>query len=418
MSAQQFHSDNDTTELECQPQEQTTKQLLVVKQIDDLIKNLTRTTESLYYGGGVLEHWKGVDFLNKHIGRGKSCLIIGEDRGGKAIATILCEESGQHEKLISIPCPNDIDAIYHELWFYGLGSLLPHDNWNITKKYDWEALNSTCGECERGCLLKKPKGSFIFWPETERVKSIMAEITGKCSLIRYVVLSKLQKLGNNTIVLRIPDVNNDLIKLLGQLLDNTSVVILCNPEQAQLLLKYNRFKQLPSFIFPEPPPDLFPKILQARMEEVGMEMSPFDHEACNIMAVLSKFNFGGWNTMAARLLNQIELDGKRETVDIGYTLKMLTGSLDKATMALIILSKHKDWLSAEDLSIEIENTFKVSIPVKSLGWLLKQLCEENKIDRRKIGGIGIQYRIRELTIPLLEAGSIDTTKTLPEGDDD
>ena len=156
-----------------------------------------------------------------------------------------------------------------------------------------------------------------------------------------------------------------------------------------------------------------------------MEMSPLDHEACNIMALLSKFNFGGWNTMAARLLNQVELDGKRETVDIGYTLKMLTGSLDKATMALIILSKYNDWVSAEDLSIEIENTFRVSIPVKSLGWLLKQLYEENKIDRRKIGTkdaegniIGMQYKIRELTLPLLEAGGIDTIEALPEGNDD
>ena len=396
---------NTQNKLVCQP---NGKQLLVSEQIDGLIENLTKTTKDLYYDGK-LEYWEGVDTLNSCINRGKSCLVIGDEKGGKACAAALCED-GQHKGLINIPCPTDVDSIYYDLWF-ALDTLLPYHNWNRTKRYNYDALHSTCGICERECLLK-----MAIWPEPDQAIGIMGNITGKCLVMRYVVLANLKKLGNNIIMVRIPDVDKDLLKLLGRLLDNTSVVILCNPEQNQSLCKYNRFRQLPSFIFPKPPPDLFPRILQSRMEEVGMEMSPVDQEACNIMALLSKFNFGGFNTMAARILNQVQLDGKREPVDAGYTLNLLTGSLDKTTMALIILSKHKDWLSAEDLSGAIENTFKVSIPVKSLGKLLKPLVDANKIDRREIGGIGTQYRVRELTFPLLEAGRIDTIKGLPEGD--
>jgi DNA-binding transcriptional ArsR family regulator len=406
---------NSTYNPKAASQKSQDKATLSAEQISGLIKNLTKTTQELYFDGN-LEHWEGVDLLQKLINRGQSCLVIGEDRGGKACAAALCED-GQHKDVILIPCPSDIDGIYYDLWTE-LGMLLPHDNWNRTKRYNWDTLNSTCGECERECPLKKSKGSFFLWPEPDKAQYEMGKVTGNCILMRYIVLANLQKLKNDVVMIRIPDVNNDLIKLLIQLLENTRVIILANPEQNQLLLKYNRFRQLPSWVFPKPPPNLFPKILQSRMKEIGMSISAFDIEACNVMALLSKYNFGGFNTMAARVLNQIELDGKREQVDVGYTLKLLTGSLDKATMAMITLSKHKGWVSAEDLSIEIENTYRVSIPEKSLGKLLKPLVDANKIDRREIGGIGTQYRIRELTLPLLEAGGIDTIEALPEGDND
>jgi hypothetical protein len=381
-------SENSSTSVSiCQPQEQ----------IANLIKSLSQTGPDFYRNGRLL-HWLGVDSLQNIIKQNQSCIVVGDERGGKGCAATLCQD-GADDNVLIMASPVDVDEIFARLWRW-LDRPTPsieHDNISTHINIP----DSTCGKCELECELKKNPS---LWEEPDKVSWVLGDKIDKCSMVKHLVKNNLFKLRGRTVMLRIPDLNNDLLKLLGELLQNTTLIILANPEQKQKLYKQYRFRQLTSRIFPKTTNSFLFQMLASRVRDTGMSVPPFSLEATMLASFFSQRNPGRFLEMLARALNQAELEGRTEQIDMEYALRVMADSLDEKAMTFIALSETKVVTRPGEVTAVIERRFGVRIEPRRVGELLRSLGLQPTGRDSK----GWKYRITQPTIPLLGEASLTT----------
>ena len=414
MKSEPISSKNHSTNvLVCQPLGKE-----VLAQVPDLSKNLNFTTGDLYEEISDLVDWEGADLLRKLIKRKRSCMVVGEDEAGKSCASYIAEDDTENLRVISYP--DDTYDVYKELWFL-LNSVLPGTTSQIADPKQSGLFRKDhvlrCGHCSRRCIIDpyaRVKAPIVPTPDIHDIRMMISNVTGKCPLIIKEVNDHLAELQGSIFVIRVPDVDNDLIDLFTQLLEIGTLIILTNPKQAKQLREHNRFRRLPVYRFPKPNADFFLKVLQIRLEDVGMAISPFTAKACLLAALLSQRKPGRYVETLGRALDQFQLDGRKEQIDPTYMLRVVADSMDERSMVLATISNYEGWFGTSELSRDIRDTFDTNISPKRLGWLIKELVDGNKLERRRIGD-GKQYKVRE-PIPLLEAGTIEP-EPLPEGED-
>lgn len=410
-------NNHNTSELQCQPVGSK-----AISLIPNLIKSLSQTTKELFEELTDLAEWEGADLLRKLIKENRSCLVVGEDRSGKSCASSIAEDDTEELKVISYP--NDTYDIYKQLWHL-VDYVIPKTTQQIKDPQQTNPPHSKerilrCGHCSRHCIVDptaKLKGPIVPSPTISGIIKMFQGITGKCPLIIKQVNDHLSQLQGSIFVIRVPDVDTDLLTLFTQLLEIGTLVILANPRQAkQLREEHNRFRSLPIYRFPKPKADFFIEVVKIRVEDIGMDTSPFTPKACLSTALLSGKSIGKYVENLARGLDQLQLDGRLEQIDPKYMLKVAADSLDEDSMILNTISNYEGWFGISKVSKDIKDAFDTDISPKRIGWRLKELVDGNKLEKRHIGKTGIQYKIRDQDVPLLEAGLTDI-KALPEGDD-
>lgn len=376
-------------------------------QIASLIIGLTRTSAGSYEDGLLLP-WVGVDFLQQRIRQKQSCIVTGDEWAGKGCAATLCQNSSNNS-LIVIPSPVDTDEIFARLWYH-LDKPTPTITYNPTT-HEYTIPSSTCANCRLECRLKTTPS----WDEPDTIKWLLSDITSKCLMKRYLVHHNLSKLRDKVVMLRIPDLNNDLLILLSELLERTTLIILATPKQKEKLCKENRFRRLHHLVFPKATDDFLLRILDAKVKDAGMDNSPFTPDATTLILALSQRSPGIFNQILDRILNQAELDGRTELIDSGYALEAIGETLDDRAMVLLALieTEYKIDRPGELVSV-IERKFGVSIQARGIGEVLRNLGFQEKGKGRD--GKGRRYRITQPTVPLLGIGITDTKEDLPEGD--
>jgi hypothetical protein len=229
-------------------------------------------------------------------------------------------------------------------------------------------------------------------------------MTGKCPMKRYLVFHNLFRLRGKTVILKIPDLNNDLVTLLSELLENSNLIILATPKQKEKLYKENRFRRLPHWVFPKANDDFLLRILDTRVKDAGMNRSPFTPDATMLILALSQRSPGILNQILARILNQAELDGRTELIDGGYALEAIAETLDDKAMVLVALmeTEYKIERPGKLVSV-IERKFGVSIQARGIGEVFRSLGFQPRGKGRD--SKGRRYRITQPTVPLLSEPS-------------
>lgn len=365
------------------------------EQIAKLIRSLTETSTDLYRNGR-LQEWLGVDSLRNIIKQGQSCIVVGNERAGKGCAATLCKD-GSDDSLIIMPSPVDTNEIFAQLWYWldkPIPSIIRPNNISS------EIVPFLCPKCKLECRFK----GTILWDEPDRARWVLGDMTGKCLMKRQLVFNNLSKLRGKTVILRIPDLDNDLIILLGKLLESTTLIILATPEQKKKLDKDYRFRRLLSLLFPRATDDLLSRILASRVADTGMNGSPFSPEVVMLASTLSQRITGNFTQILARILIQAELEGRTQAIDTEYTLRVIAESLDEKAMVLVTLSEFRGYIRPGELSVIIEERFGVRINPRRIGDLLRSLKYNFHRSNR-----GNEYLITEPTPLLLSEGSLKDT---------
>ncbi|MFC2042028.1 hypothetical protein ACFLTV_00790 [Chloroflexota bacterium] len=347
--------------------------VLQPEKTEALMESLGQTATCLYEDLDELVECDGYDYMRKIMRQHHSCIVTGENGSGKSCATILAEYDLEEEmeNLEVIVTHDDVWGIYKEIW-HALDRPIPPVDEIVGPslvRRGRRRIIFPCANCQRHCTLYAT--NFDLRPEKEDILySLYVEIEGKCPLIRDMAYSQLRKLEGNIFVIRIPDIDDELITLLTQLLAIGEVIILANPEQAKTLRKYTRFNKLPVRRFPKPPPSFFYELVKKRMESSNLSKIPFTMRALNCAIVLCKHNPGKFIQLLSQTLEESLLDEEPRVVDIESVFYTVAATLDEKTMIEITLMKFNGWTKVKLIKAAIEEIFDFDIDGKRLGRIL------------------------------------------------
>ncbi|MFC2016976.1 hypothetical protein ACFLUD_01010 [Chloroflexota bacterium] len=341
---------------------------IAVKTIDRLAQNLTISSTNLYFEKSLdLVDWKGNQWLQNIAQQGRSCIVVGEDGIGKSTAMIVAEDADDNESGIHyiLPSPGDTSEIFKDLWDK-LGRPLPEYTQFAVRSDTWKRIYK-CNRCQRACEF------YSNWPDKDFDIDV-GFVIDKCLLIMDQVCEHLEQL-NDTIVVRISDLDTDLINLFKQMLQHDlTVVILANHEQVKILKKHEIFRRLPQKRFPRPTPEFFFKLAATLLKNAELDITPISPNALVLITLLSRFNPGKYVSLLSQILDEMRCEQPIMTIDIEFVVRTIAEAWDEETMIIYALSKYQGkHVKVERLCSIISETFGKIINDGSLGRKLKNV---------------------------------------------
>lgn len=321
-----------------------------------------------------------------------SALVIVPEGGGKtAIVQAIGNEEfiwdkeqvGEMDWITVSDCP-DVDSLIRELWEY---AEYPAPTFSEVWDKGADGIFSKhkngliCFFCKRECTLFSLKlQTYIGFPDydDQDVVSGLGRQGGDCPLIRNKTMAELPTLRMN-VALEVPrNPSLEYIKILKKLYknrDHPQFIILCPPEAEDSL-----HQSFPTLVVKRPPAtpvSLLLQIYTQRLENAGLTVSPLSPLSLTLLANISRGNPGRFLHLVGQLIDNIDMDGKLETVSDAYVYSRIRDEISDDLAIQIIIGQLKrssgSWVKAKTFRRMFVQLFNHDISLESVGCLMVEL---------------------------------------------
>jgi hypothetical protein len=193
-------------------------------------------------------------------------------------------------------------------------------------------------------------------------------VEGNCPLHKEEVVKNIEQFRGRIVIIRLPEVNNEIIDLLKSILGVTILVLLINPEQKITLDKQLTFRRLPHHNFPKSTLELFFDLAKVFHAE-----SIVTDEAFRLIARLSNGNPGAFVTNLKLVFSELELAGLTSPATPVFVAEKLESNIPLEQAIEIIAEFKSGWVSVEEVRHDLLINFNMNITNETIGKRLKKL---------------------------------------------
>lgn len=356
---------------------------LSMENVDSIMQSITATSSNLFWDDSQnLIEWKAVPWFRYIVEKNQSCIVVGEDGIGKSATMNLAEPFDDNEHIYHyvLPCPCDTDELYWSLW-HRLDRPLPRiTDYAEQASYNWKQCY-ICKYCKRKC-------TFTLNPPGDNYKIEVAMAEGHCPLIIDQVHRNIENFSS-TIVVKVPDIDNDLLDLLVSLLKNDiCLVLLANHDQLTILQKKEILRRLPVKRFPMPNHEFFFTVTASILNASSVDVMPITVGALKLLILISRFNPGMFVKLFIKILEEMRYANIVHTVDENYVIKVIAVDWDEGAMIIYALSKYQgNYVKVRQIRDIIKTTFGIDVKDSRLG---RKLANDFGLESRRNNGAEYQ----------------------------
>jgi len=291
----------------------------------------------------------GSKFIENIIYLRESCLIEGESGAGVRTAAAIAEF--QSETVCDLIFGGNDSDIFAELWCL-VGFPIPRlADFLKSQKKGW-----VCTFCKWSCPILDDLAWTGIFPDSDEITLVIASLKHECKLKREMVKKNISDLVGKTIILKLVNLDKELVDIVTTLLQNNVVIILINPEQKKVIDKNQYFQGLTCYHFPEPTVQFI--IDLAHFYKLGDFMN---ERAILIAAIITKGNprrFLDLIREAALTLQDGQTISEYLIVKLGRTLitdirnKVAVASIASGSNVPAIIRKQVITLFKEDITLK------------------------------------------------------------------
>lgn len=331
-------------------------------------------------------------YVRQLFDKGRSAIVIMPEGGGKtAIVQAIANEEFIWDKeevddieWIPVSDCSDVDSLIRELWEYaGFPAPTFSEVWDkgADGLYSKHKDGLTCFYCKRECSLVSLKLQiYIGFPDytDQDIVAGLEKQGGDCPLIRNRTMAKLPTLRMN-IALEVPgNPSLEYLKIIRKLYhnrDKPQFIILCPPEAEDSL-----HKAFPALVVRKPPATPVLQLLQIyaqRLENAGLTVTPLPPSSLTLLAIISRGNPGRFFQLIDQLIDDIDMDGKLETVSDAYVYSRIRDEISDDLAIQIIIGQLRrsggSWVKAKTFRQMFVQIFNHDVSLESVGCLMVEL---------------------------------------------